>query len=196
MLTKIEGLINENVKNQDKRFLVQFMAEIERNVPKSEEEMRLAFETKKEYNFGDRTLRKGMKGTDVEKLQEYLNKLKYDCGKVDGDFGNNTDKQVRNFQKAKNLEVDGIVGKNTIAAINECVKEFNPATNTNVKVMVTGGTVNVRKSNNTSSDILFTANKGDEYQWISTSIENGWHQIKTNVGNAWISGTYSKVINN
>jgi len=50
MLTKIEGLINENVKNQDKRFLVQFMAEIERNVPKSEEEMRLAFETKKEYN--------------------------------------------------------------------------------------------------------------------------------------------------
>lgn len=50
MLEKIENMINENVKNQDKRFLVQFMAEVERGVPKSEEEMRLAFETKKEYN--------------------------------------------------------------------------------------------------------------------------------------------------
>ncbi len=50
ILSKIEKIINENAKNQDKRFLVQFMAEIERGDCKSEEELKCAFETKEEYN--------------------------------------------------------------------------------------------------------------------------------------------------
>lgn len=144
-------------------------------------------ETKPENNFGSRTLKRGMKGTDVKQLQEYLNHLKCNCGEADGDFGSKTENGVKDFQKKNNLEVDGIVGKNTFASINKLIK--------NAKVVVTGGTVNVRKSNNTSSDVLFTAKKGEEYKWISTSAENGWHQIITHEGNAWISGVYSKVVN-
>ena len=146
--------------------------------------------TKKEYSFGDRTLKKGMVGNDVEKLQEYLNNLNYNCGTADGDFGNNTLDGVKKFQKAEKLEVDGIVGKNTIAAINKLI-----VTNEVVKyVVVTGDSVNVRKGNKTSYDILFVANKNDQFKLLSTSAENGWYQIETSKGNAWISNAYSKII--
>ncbi len=68
----------------------------------------------------DRTLRKGMKGEDVKKLQEALLKLGYDLGKcgADGDFGSATYNAVRAFQKAKGLTVDGIAGKATLGALH------------------------------------------------------------------------------
>lgn len=146
--------------------------------------------TKKEYSFGDRTLKKGMVGNDVEELQKYLNNLNYNCGTVDGDFGSKTLNGVKEFQKAKKLEVDGIVGKNTIAAINKLI-----VTNEESKyVVVTGNSVNVRKGNSTSYDVLFVASKNDKFKLLSTSAENGWYQIETNKGNAWISNTYSEIV--
>lgn len=62
-----------------------------------------------------RTLRKGMKGSDVILVQQILKKEGYDIGKygVDGDFGKDTDKAVRQFQLEKGLVVDGIVGAKT-----------------------------------------------------------------------------------
>ena len=63
------------------------------------------------------TLRKGDKGEDVKTLQTALNEAGYDCGKVDGIFGKNTQKAVKAFQKDKGLKVDGIVGRNTWTAL-------------------------------------------------------------------------------
>lgn len=42
--------IDNNILNQDKRFLIQFMDKAEKEIEISEEEMRVAFETKEEYN--------------------------------------------------------------------------------------------------------------------------------------------------
>lgn len=53
------------------------------------------------------TLQLGSKGSEVKTLQNKLNI------KIDGVFGNDTEKAVREFQKRNNLEVDGIVGHNT-----------------------------------------------------------------------------------
>lgn len=64
-----------------------------------------------------RLIKIGSKGIDVKLLQDRLNELKYDCGKVDGDFGNKTYKAVKKFQAANNLKVDGEVGKNTAKAL-------------------------------------------------------------------------------
>src|SRR5690606_17765463 len=58
-------------------------------------------------------LRKGSRGTEVKKLQEQLNKLGYNCGKVDGIFGSRTESAVKAFQKDNGLVVDGIVGPKT-----------------------------------------------------------------------------------
>ena len=59
------------------------------------------------------TLRKGSKGTQVKVLQWLLNENGFDAGKIDGDFGSNTQSAVKAYQKAKKLSVDGVVGKNT-----------------------------------------------------------------------------------
>ena len=60
-----------------------------------------------------------MKGADVKAVQRKLISLGYSCGKygADGEFGKNTMKAVKAFQKAKKLKADGIVGKNTANAL-------------------------------------------------------------------------------
>lgn len=55
----------------------------------------------------------GSMGTIVNLLQSRLNSIGFSSGNVDGMFGQNTKKAVMNFQKSRNLLVDGIVGKNT-----------------------------------------------------------------------------------
>lgn len=62
-------------------------------------------------------LKKGSKGKDVKALQTLLNGYNFNCGKVDGDFGSQTDNAVRAYQKAKGLGVDGSVGPATWSAL-------------------------------------------------------------------------------
>lgn len=71
------------------------------------------------YGLGDRTLKKGIEGADVEELQEKLIALGYKLPKygADGDFGTETENAVKEFQQANGLTVDGIVGKATFAAL-------------------------------------------------------------------------------
>ena len=58
-----------------------------------------------------------IKGEDVKILQAKLNDLGFNCGKVDGAYGNNTAAAVKAYQKANNLTVDGKAGKNTITKL-------------------------------------------------------------------------------
>lgn len=73
--------------------------------------------TKKAYSgtYPTPTLKKGSKGTQVKYLQRFLN---WYNGKtvlsVDGVFGNYTLAEVKKFQKAEKLTVDGIVGIKTV----------------------------------------------------------------------------------
>lgn len=57
------------------------------------------------------TLRSGASGEITKCMQQLLKYVRgYGC---DGDFGNTTKTAVKKFQKEKNLETDGIVGKKT-----------------------------------------------------------------------------------
>ena len=51
-----------------------------------------------------------MQGTDVKDLQTYLNSHNYNCGIIDGIFGNLTKQAVIKFQLANQLKGDGVVG--------------------------------------------------------------------------------------
>lgn len=64
-------------------------------------------------------LRRGMIGLDVKELQEQLTSLGYNCGKADGLYGSDTFRAVASFQEDHGLEVDGIAGRMTKAAIEE-----------------------------------------------------------------------------
>ena len=61
------------------------------------------------------TLCRGSKGVFVKKLQTQLNERAFGPLKVDGDFGPDTEKAVKELQQSHNhvLDVDGIVGPDT-----------------------------------------------------------------------------------
>lgn len=68
-------------------------------------------------------LKKGDDGDEIKKLQAYLNW--YDPNnklKVDGIFGNATEKAVESLQKALGLDVDGLVGAKTVEAMKKVTK--------------------------------------------------------------------------
>ncbi len=64
-------------------------------------------------------LRKGSTGPDVARLQEFLNARGASPAiSVDGDFGENTERAVRAFQRSQRLAEDGVVGPGTRAALS------------------------------------------------------------------------------
>jgi hypothetical protein len=69
------------------------------------------------YTAPARTLRYGMKGSDVTALQQRLAALKYYPGVADGQFGAYTLEAVWAFQEVQGLQVDGVVGPKTASAL-------------------------------------------------------------------------------
>ena len=67
------------------------------------------------------TLKRGSKGEYVTLLQTKLIQKGYDLGKwgADGDFGSQTEKAVKQFQRDHGLTADGIVGVRTWTALDE-----------------------------------------------------------------------------
>lgn len=64
-------------------------------------------------------LKLGSIGNEVKALQEKLNL------KADGIFGPLTEEAVKDFQRSNGLEVDGIVGANTLSKLNLLVNKRN-----------------------------------------------------------------------
>jgi hypothetical protein len=58
--------------------------------------------------FGDHTLSTGSKGHDVRVLQSWLDKMGFTTG-VDGEFGRHTRWELRRFEQAKGLRVNGVL---------------------------------------------------------------------------------------
>jgi len=73
--------------------------------------------TKGEVVAGEPMLQWGSGGESVIELQTRLIALGYTLGAVDGEFGPRTDAAVRQFQADQGLDVDGIVGPYTWAAL-------------------------------------------------------------------------------
>lgn len=63
------------------------------------------------------TYRRGSTGEQVRVIQDKLKRWGYYNGAVDGIFGSATEKAVRYFQRSNGLAEDGVVGKNTLAAL-------------------------------------------------------------------------------
>jgi len=73
-----------------------------------------------DHRLGDRMLylRSPMtRGDDVTDLQQRLGSLGFDAGYVDGIFGPDTQRALRNFQANQGVTPDGVVGPETVAAL-------------------------------------------------------------------------------
>ena len=68
-------------------------------------------------DIGHPTLRKGDRGDEVRQWQAFLNANDFPCGIIDGIFGKNTEKAVKQYQAAHGLVADGIIGPKTWASL-------------------------------------------------------------------------------
>ena len=69
-------------------------------------------------------MQRGDMGSEIAKLQKFLNWAGYSCGTVDGDYGAKTEAAVSTFQKANGLTADGKYG----AKSQEKAKAFKKVT--------------------------------------------------------------------
>ena len=73
------------------------------------------------WKLGDRSLYLQsaplMRGDDVATLQSRLTDMGFDCGRVDGIYGERTEGAVREFQRSAGIKSDGRCGPETIIAL-------------------------------------------------------------------------------
>ena len=78
------------------------------------------------FKLGDRVLSFNsssvMRGDDVSNLQDRLIQMGFNCGKVDGVFGANTERAVKEFQKSVGINSDGKCGPATLISLMRLVK--------------------------------------------------------------------------
>jgi N-acetylmuramoyl-L-alanine amidase len=78
------------------------------------------------FKLGDRVLSFDasaiMRGDDVSNLQDRLIQMGFNCGKVDGIYGPNTEAAVKEFQKSVGITVDGKCGPATLISLMRLVK--------------------------------------------------------------------------
>jgi len=78
------------------------------------------------FKLGDRVLSFNsssvMRGDDVSNLQDRLIQMGFNCGKVDGVFGANTERAVKEFQKSVGITTDGKCGPATLISLMRLVK--------------------------------------------------------------------------
>ena len=161
------------------------------------------------YTLGTRTLKNGSKGTDVKAMQEFLLQLEYSLPKygADGEFGSETEKALKKFQKKVGIKQDGIYGSETHTALMDAVADDDdgkeqpetekpevqtPATK-QVRIVCASGSVNIRVGNDTKYSRITSVKDGATFEWIATA-ENGWHAIVVNAQVGWVSGKYSQVV--
>lgn len=131
-------------------------------------------------------LRKGDKGEAVKAMQEALVKAgwsfpKYGC---DGDFGTETETNVKGFQRTAGLPVTGIYDAATKSALMTQIGAG--------RVEIIGNTVNVRTGPGTNNNVIGIAKKGEKYEY--GLVANGWYQIEFKGTVGWVSAKYAEVV--
>ncbi len=141
--------------------------------------------------YGERNLRKGMVGADVQALQRDLIALGYSCGKygADGDFGSATKAAVKAFQRDTGLTEDGIAGPKTFAMIAARMPDDGEAREPaeGKKTVIVGrGTWNIRTSPSLMAPIRGYASQGASFAAGMGQAED-WVSIIYQGEEAWIS---------
>lgn len=140
-------------------------------------------------------LSRGDYGTAVRAMQEALLKWDSKCLPkygADGDFGSETEKALKAYQKASGLPVTGVYDEATRAKLTGT----QPVQRREVKI--TGDSVNVRSGPGTSGTrILAVAHKGDRlpFQGETRQIDRrDWYLVEYEGVNAWVSSKFAKVV--
>ena len=163
--------------------------------------------------LGSRLLRKGSVGADVKAMQELLMQRGYPLPKygADCDFGAETEKALKAFQKDEGLEIDGKYGERTHAALMDAVQDPDDSEDdaaaaehpdepvvpkplgSTVVIVSGGGNVNIRSGNGTDYARITCVAPGMTYEYVATAA-NGWHAIVVGAKVGWVYGEYARQI--
>ena len=148
------------------------------------------------HKLGDRILRNGSEGDDVQELQKHLIQLGYDCGKwgADGDFGDATEQAVLEFQKDHSLAADGEYGPKSHAVMVKILDDGDKIVDNPKQVKIVGGNCFVRTAPKVvKGNDIGVARAGEVFEYQGQTSETGWHLIIFRNQNGWVSGKYSEL---
>lgn len=145
--------------------------------------------------LGSRVLKNGSEGDDVKEMQSGLIQLGYDLGRwgADGDFGDQTEMAVKQFQKDHGLEATGKFDAPTLAAYEAALVALERPVENPDTVKIEGGNCYIRADSNTSGKALGVAHNGDSYVYGGETSDTGWLKIVYEGGCAWVSGKYGRL---
>ena len=131
-----------------------------------------------------------MSGPDVKELQDDLSKLGYEFPGYgcDGDFGEETERNVRGFQRVSGLEADGIFGPKSCEALKNALSRF---------VEITTNALNVRKGPGLNYAVLGVVKMGERLPYGGEAREDGartWLLVEYQGANGWVSAKYAKLV--
>jgi len=164
-----------------------------------------------DYVLGTRQLIEGSTGSDVKAMQELLMQLGYKLPAygADGDFGEETLKAVKAFQREHGITADGKYGEETHKALMDAVADDDegkkaasselpvaeePVATTGQQVEIVtsqGGKVNIRVGNSTAYARITAVAAGTRLPYIATA-ENDWMAVVVGAQIGWVSSKYSR----
>lgn len=147
-------------------------------------------------DLGDRVLKNGMSGPDVQELQNDLIKLGYDCGKwgADGDFGDATEMALRNFQTQHDLKPTGMLDSETMYALTDDLEALGKPVEDAQYVKIVGGNCYVRESPTKNSDPRGIAHEGTRLKYAGQTSPDGWLAVIYKDRMGWVSGKYGRLV--
>ena len=151
---------------------------------------------KVDLHLGDRILRNGDEGNDVQEMQTNLIRLGYSCGKwgADGDFGDATEMAVKEFQRDKKLEVDGEFGPKSLAAMEKALNNLETVVRNPKFVAIVGGNCYARSGpSKETGEIVGVATEGSKLTYQGEQSDDGWLRVLFDGEDAWVSGKYGKL---
>jgi len=145
--------------------------------------------------LGSRVLKNGSEGNDVKEMQSGLIRLGYDLGSwgADGDFGDQTEMAVKQFQRDHDLDVTGRFDARTLEAYEAALVAISLPAEDPRSVVIEGGDCYIRSEAGTNGKILGVAKKGSALPYAGEIAENGWLKIRHGEGVGWISGKYGRL---
>ena len=134
----------------------------------------------------------------VHALQLALKRLGYLKGDVDGSYGDQTTRAVKNFQKANKLDNDGHAGQATLSKLyalalgTSAPSIGSSSTSTTVGAIKTRVSVNLRKRASTDSARLAVIPASITLNYTATTSVSGitWYTVVYNGDEGWVMGSY------